>query len=85
MTLSSVFGFLLLGSSSSSWLRAPLIASGPKRETCLLVIWRPALSFGPQCLSGFGRKRATFLACALLRDATARAKLAWKEHIQEKF
>lgn len=73
---SSIFWRLALCSSSSSWLRTPLTASGPKRDMCLLVIWRPALSFGPQCLSGFGRKRATFLVCALLRDATALAKLA---------
>ena len=38
---------------------------------------RPALSFGPQCRSGFGRNRATFFAWALLNDATALAKLAY--------
>lgn len=74
--VSSVFLRLASGSSSSSCLLIPFSASGPNRDTCLLVMVRPALSFGPQCLSGFGRKRATFLACALLRDAAARAKLA---------
>lgn len=81
---SSVFLRLAAGSSTSSWLLPspfswlliPFKALGPKRDTCLLVICRPALSFGPQCLSGLGRKRATFFACALLRDATAREKLA---------
>ena len=81
---SSVFLRLASGSSPpSSWLLIPFRACGPKRETCLLVIWRPALSFGPQCLSGFGRNRATFLACALLRDATALAKLACGERVRE--
>lgn len=68
-------------SSSWWWLITPLTASAPRRETCLLVIVRPALSLGPQCLSGFGRNLATFLACALLSEATALAKLAcpsWK-------
>lgn len=72
---SCAFWRLAVG-SSSSWSTVPFKAWGPKRETCLLVILRPARSFGPQCLSGFGRKRVTFLACALLSDATARAKLA---------
>ena len=72
---SCAFWRLAIG-SSSSWSTVPFKAWGPKREMCLLVILRPARSFGPQCLSGFGRKRVTFLACALLSDATARAKLA---------
>ena len=72
---SCAFWRLAVG-SSSSWSTVPFKAWGPKREMCLLVILRPARSFGPQCLSGFGRKRVTFLACALLSDATARAKLA---------
>lgn len=74
--VSSVFLRLASGSSPPSCSLIPFSASGPKRDTCLLVMVRPALSFGPQCLSGLGRKRATFLDCALLRDATARAKLA---------
>lgn len=78
VAVSSVFLRLLADSSLSSWLLNPFTASGPKIDTCLLVIWRPALSFGPQCRSGLGRKRATFLACTLFTDA-ARAKFAWKE------
>lgn len=61
---------------STSLLEEPVRICGPKREECLLVIWRPALTFGPQCLSGFGRNLFTFLAWALLRDATTRAKFA---------
>jgi hypothetical protein len=67
----------------SSWqsppFRAPLIASGPSREICLLVIFRPALTFGPQCRSGFGRNRLIFFAWALLRAATALEKFAYKK------
>ena len=72
-----------------SWLTAPfrilLIASGPKRETCLLVIFRPALTFGPQCRSGFGRNRFTFFIWALLRAAPALEKSAYKNKQKRNF
>ncbi|MFS8011060.1 hypothetical protein Hanom_Chr14g01304401 [Helianthus anomalus] len=61
---SRVFLRFASGSSpcSSLLLRIPFTVSGPKRDACLLVMVRPARSFGPQCRSGFGRKRATFFA-----------------------
>lgn len=73
---SSILGRFASGSSPFSWLLHPLMLCGPNRDACLLVICRPARTFGPQCGSGFGRKRATFLACDLLREANALAKLA---------
>jgi hypothetical protein len=54
------------------------MASGPNRETCLLVIFRPALTFGPQCRSGFGRNRFVLFAPDLPRAATALEKSAYE-------
>lgn len=79
-SFSSVMGGAAAGSLPCD-PRAVLVLSVPRREACLAVIWRPARTLGPQCRSGFGRNLATFLAWALLREATARAKLACPEQI----